>query len=299
MSDSPISGEVDSGAVLRIVQGNCLDVLRGLDAESVDLIFADPPFNVGIGYAGAFVDRQPANDYYNWCESWVGECFRVLKPTGTFYLMTITRHLGSIYPMMHARGVFINQVNWRNVASVNGGRCFWNEYQPILVYGKSTHYKFYHLAQTRKTLLPWSRSGAINMRGQLLDHWDDIPYIYGGSIRHAEAVMQPGTNSKAHPAQMPVALATRAIVFSTDRGDLVLDPFNGSGTTGVACWRTGRRYLGIEIAGEYVELSRQRLASEMLQPALLPPDQQESESAYQVGLFDDDGDGASAAGETG
>ena len=102
-------------------------------------------------------------------------------------------------------------------------------------------------------------------KGQLLDYWSDIPPVYAGSIRHKEAIMQPGTNKKAHPTQMPVGLATRAIVFSSDTDDTILDPFMGSGTTGVACVQTGRNFIGIEIDRNYYEIAEKRIKEAQMQ----------------------------------
>lgn len=253
-------------------QGDVLEVLQTLESESVDMVFADPPFNVGIKYAGKASNDDRA-DYPEWCAAWISECFRVLKPTGTFYLMTITRHLEHLYPSMKAHGVFINQVNWRNVASTNSKRCFWNEYQPILVYGKTAEYKFNTYAQTRKIAKGNMRWGGYSTepKGQLLDYWDDIPFVYAGSIAHSEAILRPGTNEKAHPAQMPVNLPARAILFSTDEGDLVMDPFSGSGTTWEAAEKLGRRFIGIEREAEYVSMANQRLAKARLSPSFFTP----------------------------
>ena len=252
--------------------GDTLEVLRGLESASVDMVFADPPFNVGIKYAGKASNDDRAN-YPEWCAEWIAECFRVLKDTGTFYLMTITRHLEHLYPVMKAHGVFINQVNWRNVASTNSKRCFWNEYQPILVYGKTAEYKFNQYAQTRKIAKANMRWGGYTTepKGQLLDYWDDIPFVYAGSIAHSEAILKPGTNEKAHPAQMPVGLVARAMLFSTDESDTVLDPFNGSGTTGEACMKLNRGYIGIEREKEYCDLSQARWAKAALSPSLFTP----------------------------
>jgi len=245
--------------------GDCLEVMPTIQTASVDLIFADPPFNVGISYKG-YTDHR--SDYYDWCAAWIAEGFRVLKDTGSFYLMTITRHLESLYPLMKSHGVFVNQVNWRNVARTNGKRSFWNEYQPIMVYGKTQAYKFQHLAETRKT--HWVRFGGYSTepKGQLLDYWDDIPFVYAGSITHKEAVLSKGTNKKAHPAQMPVALARRAILFSTDVGDTVLDPFSGSFTTAIACLGTQREFIGIEQSDEYLKLGEARIERFNSQPSL-------------------------------
>ena len=256
-------------------QGDVLEVLQSLESESVDMVFADPPFNVGIKYAGKASNDDRA-DYPEWCAAWIAECFRVLKSTGTFYLMTITRHLEHLYPSMKAHGVFINQVNWRNVASTNSKRCFWNEYQPILVYGKTAEYKFNTYAQTRKIAKANMRWGGYTTepKGQLLDYWDDIPFVYAGSIAHSEAILKPGTNEKAHPAQMPVNLPARAILFSTDEGDVVLDPFSGSGTTWEAAEKLGRVFIGIEREAEYVAMANQRLAKARLSPSFFHAFQQ-------------------------
>lgn len=265
-----------------LILGDCLDVLPKIESASVDLIFADPPFNVGIRY-GENNDKR--DDYAEWCAAWIAECFRVLKDTGTFYLMTITRHLENLYPVMKAHGVFINQVNWRNVAGANGKRCFWNEYQPILVYGKTSDYKFNPYAQTRrieKANLRWG-GYTTEPKGQLLDYWDDIPFVYAGSIAHPEALLKSGTNSKAHPAQMPVGLVARAILFSTDEGDTVLDPFNGSGTSGEACYKLNRRYIGIEKEREYYDLTLERWRRLALQPLFrLTPLQADAATSRQA-----------------
>jgi len=87
-------------------------------------------------------------------------------------------------------------------------------------------------------------------------------------VSHPEAILKPGTNQKVHPTQMPVNLAVRCILFSTDKGDTVLDPFSGSGTTGVACIKLGRHFMGIERESEYVKLTLDRWAKVHLQPTL-------------------------------
>lgn len=212
-----------------LFHGDVLEVLQTLESESVDMVFADPPFNVGIKYVGkSSNDDRP--DYPEWCAAWIAECFRVLKPTGTFYLMTITRHLEHLYPF--------------------------NTY-----------------AQTRKIAKGNMRWGGYTTepKGQLLDYWNDIPFVYAGSIAHSEAILKPGTNEKAHPAQMPVNLPARAILFSTDEDDTVLDPFSGSGTTWEAAEKLGRQFIGIEKEAEYVEMARKRLAKIRLSPTFFMP----------------------------
>lgn len=238
---------------------DCLEVLHYIPSESVDLVFADPPFDVNIKYSG-YKDKR--SDYYDWCSEWIAECFRVLKPTGSFYLMTITRHLPFTLAEMAKHGVFVNLIHWRNVAGTNNKRSFWAAYQPIAFYGKTDQYKFNRYAQTRTIEDKNKRWGGYTTepKGQLLDYWDDIPFVYAGSIGHKEAIMKKGTNSKAHPCQMPEMLPGRAILFSTDEGDTVLDPFTGSGTTAVACQKLNRNFIGCEVSPEYYELAKNRIS---------------------------------------
>jgi site-specific DNA-methyltransferase (adenine-specific) len=242
-----------------IFNKDCIELLKETKSETVDLVFADPPFDVNIKYKG-YKDKR--EDYYQWCSEWIAECFRVLKPTGTFYLMTIDRHLEWKMPIMAKHGSFINLVKWKNVSANHDKNRFWNATQPIMVYGKTENYKFNTYAQTRtkdQMIMSWNKDRAENAKFQLLDYWDDIPLVYAGSIKHKEAILEPGTCKKAHPCQMPEMLPGRAILFSTDENDLVMDPFSGSGTTAIACKKLNRNFIGSEISKEYYELSITRL----------------------------------------
>lgn len=239
---------------------DCLEALRYVPSGSVDLVFADPPFNVGIKYKGY---KDNSETYREWCADWIAECFRVLKPTGSFYLMTIDRHLEWKMPIMAKHGHFINLVKWKNVSANHDKNRFWNATQPIMLYGKTAAYKFNTYAQTRtadEMIMSWNKKRAGNAKFQLLDYWDDIPLVYAGSITHKEAILEKGTCKKAHPCQMPEMLPGRAILFSTDEGDTVLDPFTGSGTTAVACQKLNRNFIGCEVSPEYYELAKNRIS---------------------------------------
>lgn len=244
---------------IRLVHKDCLEFLREIETGTIDMVFADPPFNVSLKYKGY---KDNVKNYREWCEAWVRECFRVLKDTGSFYLMTLDRHLEWKMPLMAMHGVFINLVKWRNVSAVHDKRRFWISTQPILVYGKTDAYVFNTYAQTRtadEMVMSWSKERASKGKFQLLDYWDDIPFIYAGSITHKEAILEQGSNKKAHPCQMPEMLPGRAILFSTNEGDTVLDPFSGSGTTAVTCYKLKRRFIGCEVSAEYFKLSLSRL----------------------------------------
>lgn len=248
-----------------LIMGDVLEELGRMNSESVDMVFADPPFNIGLSYgeSGESADRRSKAEYEKWCRAWIYEGFRVLRPTGTFYLMTINKHLAFILPAMADRGVFVNLVQWKNVAAGNNKRSFWSYFQPIAVYGKTDGYTFNPGAQELPTRFDrWNRDERPKGYNFMPDFWPDIPFVYAGSISHPEAILEPGTNKKAHPAQMPVSLPGRAILFSTVEGDIILDPFSGSGSTGVAAVRLNRRFIGIEREPKYIELAKRRIEAE-------------------------------------
>ena len=253
--------------LITIYHGDALEILPTL--QGFNFAFADPPFNVGINY-GKDKDRRP--DYYEWCRQWVDLTYKALNDAGTFYLMTITRHLGKLYPMME-QGVFINQVDWQNVASVANKRQYWPSYQPILVYGKTDQYHFNTYAQRKidPTKKRWG-GYTTEQKGQMRDYWDDIPFVYAGSIKHKEAILRPGTKKKAHPAQMPEGLAHRMLAFSCPPDGTALDVFMGSGTLLRVAKDMGIRAVGIELSEEYCEIAAKRMLEPRipLQPRRLP-----------------------------
>lgn len=247
---------------------DCLDFMRQMPDECVDMIFADPPFNVGKPYPSG--DRR--QDYYYWCGFWIAECFRMLKTTGTFYLMTIPRHLPYIFQKMNPFGVFVDQIIW-NTTSLNANpKQFPRAYQSILQYGKTDQYVFHPKAQTiirdhvvRVSQLKQKPELATGYPGRVCNLWDDIKFIAGGCMAPKEAILCKDSKKKAHPCQMPIALAERAILFSSNERDLICDPFIGSGTTAIAAIKTGRHYIGIDQSQEYVDIARERIRIEQNQ----------------------------------
>lgn len=249
-----------------VICGDCLEILKKMPASSVDLVFADPPFNVGKAY------QDKRGNYYQWCDEWIGLCFRALKPTGSFYLMTINKHLGHMMQSMDIRGVFIDQIIWDTSSPLGGDRRFALNYQPILIYGKTDNYIFNPKAQMLKRTIVVTRKVAKakphlveGYMGRMGNIWSDIGFINGGCMARKEAVLADDSKKKAHPCQMPIALAERAILFSTNECEVVLDPFMGSGSTALAAIRTDRRYIGIELEQRFVDIANERIRAEQLQ----------------------------------
>ena len=230
---------------------DCIKGLKKIPDSSVDLIIADPPFNLGKDYGDKVDDSR--TDYFEWCELWIEECFRILKETGSFYHMNYPNNIGMLQCIMDKHGVFKNMIIWKNTKMPLKTK-YVVGYQPILYYTKiEKGYTFNRMVQTKRleTFIPGIKKKKQDMIAQLTDIWDDIQFINAGCIPNKEAILQPGTTKKAHPCQMPVALVDRMILFSSNEGDVVLDPFLGSGVTLKGCKRNKRIGIGFEINAEY------------------------------------------------
>ena len=236
----------------------CIDCIKGLqqiDNETVDLIFADPPFNLGKKY-GNYNDER--DDYYEWCHDWIGCCKKVLKPTGSIYIMNVQQNIWMIQKSFEDHDfLFRNIIIWKNSSMPVKNR-FCINYQPILFYTKSKKYTFNYNAEHHisKAVLPWGRRNKGNL---MIDQWDDIPFVPGGCMASKEAILRKDSKAKAHPCQMPIKLIERILKFSTNKNDIVVDPFIGSGTTAVACKKLHRHFIGFEINPEYVEIAKKRI----------------------------------------
>ena len=221
--------------------------MKRLPDKYLDLIFADPPFNLEKDYG---VDKDKRDNYYEWCAEWIKEAWRILKPTGSFYLMTIQQHLKEMLIQMDKYGLMQNIIIWKNT-SMPLKKKYSISYQPILFYTKTNNYNYKYNAdgQITNAVLPYGKKPKdFTMK----DIWDDIKFIAGGCMASKEAVLYPGTKKKYHKCQMPLKLANRIILASSQENDIVYDMFSGSGTFIVKAKELNRNYIGNEINKEYI-----------------------------------------------
>lgn len=229
----------------QLFEQDCLEMLRQLDSESVDLAFADPPFNLGKEYSSKINDDLSRDHYLRWCYSWLEEMVRVLKPGGTLMLWNLPKW--NLY-----FGAFLQDyLIFRNWITVDikyslpiQGRLYPSHYS-LLYYVKGTKPAIFH--PDRLPISCCRHCGGeikdyggyknkMNPKGvSLSDVWTDIP-----PVRHAKY-------KKRDANALPLKLMDRIISMCTNEGSLVLDPFGGSGTTYVAAELTGRRWIGCEL----------------------------------------------------
>lgn len=235
--------------------GDCLNYMRGLATDSVDMVFADPPFNLNKNYA-TYKDNLPLQQYLDWTYQWLEESIRVLKPTGSIFVYNIPKLLTFTAAKLNELAVFRHWIAWNS-----GGRPLGKTLQPahygILLYSKSKDLKFYDVRAPHKRCRSCDQyltdyGGKEHLRhpfGYLVsDVWDDLH-----RIRHRKRRIEN------HPCQLPIPLLERMILMTTDEGDVVLDPFAGSGTAAVAAMQLGRRYIGVDIDPEYFEATHEKL----------------------------------------
>lgn len=241
----------------KVVAGDCLKIMAGIPDASVDMCFADPPFNLKKRYA-TYRDRRAEEEYLDWCRKWLAEMARITKPTGSIFVHNIPKWLTHFAAILDDCAHFRHWIAWQAVGRPLGKTLLPSHYG-ILFYAKSAgDFKFYDLRAPHASCrvcgaFAKDYGGKEDQRhpfGALVgDVWTDIH-----RIRH-------NRRRDLHPCQLPPHLLERLILMSTDPGDIVLDPFLGTGTTAIAAKTLGRRYIGIEIDPEYRKIARDKIAA--------------------------------------
>jgi modification methylase len=246
----------------RILSGDCVEAMRSLPAASVDLVFADPPYNLQLGgdlnrpdgsHVDAVTDHWDRFDsfaaYDSFTRAWLAECRRVLKPDGAIWVIGSYHNIFRVGATLQDLGFWIlNDVVWRKsnpMPNFRGTR-FTNAHETLIwaSMGEKARYQFNYRAM--KTL---------NDELQMRSDWV-IP-ICGGPER-----LKHGGH-KVHPTQKPEALLYRVLLATTETGDVVLDPFFGTGTTGAVAKRLGRQWIGCEREDGYRAAALARIDREL------------------------------------
>lgn len=235
--------------------GDCLDVLPTLDRESVDLIVADPPYNIGIDYgSGRKADRR--GDYDIWCGRWIGWCCRALKPHGSLWIISGQEHGADIDIAIQNNGMTIrNRITWHETFGVYCHNKFGRTSRPIYYAVKDPkRFTFNKDAVT----VPSARQEKYGDRraapgGKIMGDVWQISRVCGTFKERVAGV----------PTQLPEELVSRIIEVSSNPGDIVLDPFAGSGTIPAVAAKLGRSPIGIELNPDYAAIAEARLAAQM------------------------------------
>lgn len=241
----------------RIIHWDAVEALMSIETASIDLIFADPPYNIGKDFDGIH-DRVDESEYFDWCWKWLNECERVLKPTGTFYLMNSTQNMPRLDLYCRDRFEILSRIVWVYDSSGMQARRFYGSlYEPILHMVKDPKAYTFNAGD----ILVEAKTGA--KRG-LIDYRKNPPQPYSttkvpGNVWDFARVRFKMDEYENHPSQKPEVLLERVIRASSNPGDLVLDPFGGSFSTGAVAKRLGRRSISIERNEAYVKIGLRRI----------------------------------------
>ncbi len=245
----------------KILLGDCVEMMNRMPAKSIDMIFADPPYNMQL--SGDL--RRPNNtlvdavdddwdkfpgfaEYDRFSHDWLRAARRLLKDSGTLWVIGSYHNIFRVGTLLQDLGFWVlNDIVWRKTNPMPNfrGRRFTNAHETLIWCSKSADHKGY--------TFNYDALKAMNDDLQMRSDW--LLPICSGSERLRVA------GEKAHATQKPEALLHRVILAATAPGDLILDPFFGTGTTGAVAKRLGRRFIGIEREQGYVELARKRISN--------------------------------------
>jgi len=243
----------------RIIQGDTLEVLSNeVFDNSIDLIFVDPPYNIGKNFNGHKDKWATDEDYLNWCYKWIDLCIKKLKSNGSMYIMTSTQFMPFFDIFIRKKMTILSRLVWHYDSSgVQAKRYYGSMYEPILFCVKNPeNYTF-----NADEILVEAKTGA---KRRLIDYRKNPPQVYSsekvpGNVWEFARVRYRMDEYENHPTQKPVALLERIIRASSNMGDTVLDPFSGTFTTSFVAKQLNRKSIGIELQEDYVKIGLRRL----------------------------------------
>ncbi len=229
-----------------LYRGDCLKLMAKLASDSTDLIFADPPFNLGKSYASGMDDAIPASRYLDWCKAWIDACVRVLKPGGSLFLYNLPKWNTALGGFLHERLTFRHAIAVEMTYTLPiAGRLYPSHYS-LLYYCKGPRPRVFAPDRLAMPTCPHcfrelkdygGYKDKMNPVGiSLTDVWKDIP-----PVRHRKFKRRDDAN------ELSIKLLDRVITLASNPGDVVLDPFGGSGSTYAVAEIKARRWIGIEL----------------------------------------------------
>jgi len=243
----------------KIYQGDAIEILQNnIEDDSIDLIFVDPPYNIGKNFNGMKDKWKSDEDYLNWCYKWIDLLLIKLKKTGSLYIMTSTQFIPNFDIYLRNKIEILSRIVWSYDSSgVQAKKYYGSMYEPILFCVKDrNNYTF-----NSDEILVEAKTGS---RRKLIDYRKNPPQPYNtkkvpGNVWDYPRVRYRMVEYENHPTQKPIALLERIIKASTNEGDTILDPFSGTFTTSFVAKKLNRKSIGIEINEDYSKIGIRRV----------------------------------------
>lgn len=242
-----------------LILGDAIEILKEkIPKESIDLIFVDPPYNIGKNFNGLKDKWAKDEDYLNWCYEWIDLLISKLKRNGSMYIMSSTQFMPFFDIHIRKSMTILSRIVWAYDSSgVQAKRFYGSMYEPILFCVKDPKdYTF-----NADDILIDAKTGS---KRKLIDYRKNPPQPYNtqkvpGNVWDYPRVRYRMEEFENHPTQKPIELLKRIILASSNVGDVVLDPFSGSYTTSYVAQLLGRKSIGIEINEDYFKIGLRRL----------------------------------------
>ena len=247
----------------RVILGDCIQVMKEMPSGKIDLIFADPPYNIGIKYDN-HNDRMRYEEYILWCREWLKECVRLLSDNGSIYIAIYDEHAAEIVMILKSLGLTMrNWIIWHYTFGQSQRKKFSRGHTHILYFTKNRENFIFNSDDIRvKSIRQEIGDKRANPKGKLPDD------VWENGISEEDSIWKisrvAGTfkeRIKGFPAQMPVKLLERVIRTSSNKESIVFDPFSGSGTTPYVAKKLGRTFIATEISPKYHKISESRVKS--------------------------------------
>ena len=248
-----------------IITGSCIDTMAGMPAGTVDLVVADPPYNIGIDYIdGKKADMLPSEMYAAWTAKWIAAAARVLRPGGTMFVICDSGGGGIHESAIVAAGLEVrDRIVWHETFGAYRkraklyGKCWRPVFWATKPGGAFTFNDLAIRVRSRRQELGDKRADPL---GKIPGNVWSIPRIPGNSKKRCRYIDPVTGEEKRFPTQLPMELVTRIVAGHSNVTETVLDPFTGSGTTGVVAALFNRVFVGIELREAYAEAARRRIA---------------------------------------
>lgn len=235
----------------KVYLGDCIEVMKNFPDKSIDLVFADPPFNIGIKY-DFYKDNMTYEEYFEWSERWIKETYRLLKDNGSIYIAIGDEFAGEINIILKKTGFFFrNWIIWYYTFGQNQKKKFNRAHTHILYFTKNKNNFVFNDKDIR---VPSARQ--IKYKDKRAHPEGKVPddvWLFSrvcGTFKERVG---------GHPCQMPEALLELVIKASSNVGDIILDPFGGTGTTAFVAKKLGRNFITVEISEDYYNIILKRL----------------------------------------
>ena len=239
------------------VLGDSLDILTRIKDNTFNLIFADPPYNIGKTF-GQTKEKWSKEDYVNWCKRWIDESMRILKNNGVMCFMSATQFMPYLDCYVDSKyHVFARIIWFYDSSGVQSKSNFGSMYEPIIIVSKNKACVTFN----RENAMVEAKTGSVR---KLIDYRKTPPKPYNmekitGNVWYIPRVRYKMKEYETHPTQKPEKLLERIITIFTNKNDLVLDPFAGTFTTCAVSKNHGRSSVGIEIEEEYYKIGLRRV----------------------------------------